>query len=366
MIDPSIVYFSKMFQAVPPLAQVARELSGTFVSSRRTTMRAAKRMYPDVDMARYSKYLGNLAKGNRLLRDSDVIVTGSPYRDFLKPYGAKKCTVFHGTYTLLSREALLRNSHFDLLCIIGPRMRSMIERYSGDLELKTVETGFLPFCEFPDRTETLRRKTLSELGLHPEQKTVLYTPSRRGVGSWEYAAENILLTSPPNMNLILRPHPSQGLTPRMADRKLISRLRVIAKKRGNAVIDLSDWPLASFLAVADLLISDANSPAEESMFYDIPLIFTETNRLGRATALENGKKHKLDQDHLDMRLSLFDAGVCVDAENELDFSSVVFEALEQGDQLSVKRMDYFKWVFGYRDRNANLRVADAIRTHLIK
>tara|TARA_R110000851_G_C13099132_1_gene567962 strand:+ start:104 stop:1075 length:972 start_codon:yes stop_codon:yes gene_type:complete len=322
-------------------------------------------MYPHMDTGRYSKYWGDLAKGNRLLRDSNVIVTGSPYRSFLEPYAAKKCTVFHGTYTLLSREALLRNSHFDLLCVIGPRMRSMIERYAGDLDLNTVETGFLPFCEFPDRTEALREKILSSLGMDPSQKTALYTPSRRGVGSWEHAAEKILLTSPTSMNLILRPHPSQGLTPRLADRKLISRLRKIAKSRGNAVIDLSDAPLSSFLAISDVVVSDANSPAEESLFYDIPLIFTETSRLGRSTVIENGKKYKLEQDHIDMRLSLFDAGICVDAESELDFYSCLTEALAEGSEHSARRMNYFKWVFGCRDRLADVRVAEAIKAHLL-
>lgn len=362
MADKKVVYFSKMFQAVPALAQVQSVLPGTFVSNRRSTLRAAKRIYSDMGMARYSKYMGSLFRGNRLLRDADVIVTGSPYKSFLAPYSAKKCTVFHGTYTLLSREALERNSHFDLLCVIGPRMRSMIERYAGDLDLNTVETGFLPFCEFPERTEGFRSGMLGRLGLNLDYKTLLYTPSRRGFGSWDSVAEKILLTAPQDMNLVLRPHPSQGLTPRLADRQSIQRLSSIAAKRGNAIIDLSDWPLSSYLAIADVLVSDANSPAEESMFYDIPLIFTETQSLGRKAVVENGRKAKLDQDHIDMRLSLFESGICVDADSRLDFSNVVSDAITSASLFSDKRENYARWVFGHRDRLANVRVSEAIRS----
>ncbi|WP_321348478.1 hypothetical protein [Halopseudomonas oceani] len=362
MTNQDVVYFSKMFQAVPALAQVERVLPGTFVSNRRSTLRAAKRIYPDLETARYSKYLGRFSRGNRMLQDAGVIVTGSPYKGFLAPYAAKKCTVFHGTYTLLSREALERNSHFDLLCIIGPRMRSMIERYAGDIDLNTVETGFLPFCEFPDRTESFRLEMLGRLGLNKQYKTLLYTPSRRGYGSWDSVAEQILMTAPREMNLILRPHPSQGLTPRRADKQSIQRLSSIARKRGNALIDLSDWPLSSYLAIADVLVSDANSPAEESMFYDIPLIFTETEALGRKAVVENGRKAKLDQDHIDMRLSLFESGVCVDAASALDFTSLVSDALTSCDVFAKKRDNYAKWVFGHRDRLANVRVVEAIKS----
>ena len=360
-----VVYFSKMFQAASHLAQVADVLPGTFVSSRRSTLKAVGNLYPRLDTAAYSKLFGNWRRGNRLLRDASVIVTGSPYRDFLAPYHAKKCTVFHGTYTMLSREALQKNSHFDLLCVIGPRMRSMIERYAGDLALNTVETGFLPFCEFPDRTPGFTAKTLAALGLDPARQTVLYTPSRRGVGSWELAAEMVLRTAPPHFNLILRPHPSQGLTPRSADRALSRRLVAQAAARGNALVDLSVQPLSAMLAISDVVVSDANSPAEESMFYDLPLVFLETDKLGRKAALANAQRQGLDQDHIDKRLSFFEAGICLEAQADSDFSQVLDEAISRNLEFSPRRQAYFSWVFGQRDKHANARVAAAIQTHLL-
>jgi len=86
MTADGVVYFSKMFQAVPHLAQVARVLPGTFVSSRTSTLRAFRHLYPELEVARYSKRFGFLVRGNRLLKDADAIVTGSPYGSFLKPY----------------------------------------------------------------------------------------------------------------------------------------------------------------------------------------------------------------------------------------------------------------------------------------
>lgn len=63
----NIVYFSKMFQAVPHLAQVEARLPGIFVSNRRTTLNAAQRLYPDLPTARYSRLMGRLTSGYRLL-----------------------------------------------------------------------------------------------------------------------------------------------------------------------------------------------------------------------------------------------------------------------------------------------------------
>src|SRR5690554_5665581 len=106
----NVVYYSRMFQAVPHLAQAFTELPGTFVTSRRSTLKAAQRLYPHMPAAKTSKFFGGLSRGNRALKNADVIVTGSPYKKVLEPFSAKKCNVFHGTYMMFSREALLSNA----------------------------------------------------------------------------------------------------------------------------------------------------------------------------------------------------------------------------------------------------------------
>lgn len=366
MSAPKVVYFSKMFQAVPHLAQVGAELPGVFVSSRRSTLNAAHSLYPQLDTARYSRYLGRLSRGNRILKSADVIVTGSPYGSFLAPYTrAKKCTVFHGTYMMLSRDALMRNSHFDLLCVIGPRMQGMIERFAPEVALNTVATGFLPFCEYPERSEAYRHAFLSGLGLDPTNQTIVYTPSRRGIGSWERVAEQLVRTAPLHFNLVLRPHPSQGLTSRPRDRASFKRVQALIDQRRNALLDLTTQSLPAVMAVADLVVSDANSPAEESLFYDLPQYFIETPEYSRDYVAELGQQENMHPDDLERLLGLYDCGVSESIDDGCDFSDSLDKAIEESANYAEQREAYFSWVFGLRDRNANQRVAEAIKTHLL-
>ncbi|WP_159661123.1 hypothetical protein [Alcanivorax xiamenensis] len=364
-----IVYFSKMFQAVPHLAQIARVLPGTFVSNRSSTLKVVRRQYPQLQSARYLKHLGPLGKGNRKLSGADVIVTGSPYREFLQPYAARKCTVFHGTYMFLSREALQANTHFDLLCIIGPRMQQMVERFADDIPVKAVRTGFLPFCEFPQRTEAHRHEVLTEMGLNPSQPTVVYTPSRRGIGSWDQAVEALLDTLATHYNLVLRPHPSQGVTPRSRDHALFRKLAARIEARPHCVLDLSRFALSTVLSVADLVISDANSPAEESLFYDVPQLFVETDTFSRDTLARQGEREGMHADDMARLLAIYDCGPSVhfggQHQGPHDFNATVEDALARAAQHRSAREHYFSWVFGERDRQANQRVAAAIRQHLL-
>lgn len=360
----STVYFSKMFQAVPHLAQVAQEHSGVFVSNRRSTLRVARQQYPEIDTAYFSKYLGSFSKGNRCLKKADVIVTGSPYRSFLAQYQAKKATVFHGTYMMLSRDALMLNAHFDLLCIIGPRMQTMIERFS-DVSLNTVQTGFLPFCEYPEQSASQKSATLSSLGLDSGRQTILYTPSRRGLGSWNLVAERLILTAPKHFNLVLRPHPSQSITSRRKDRESFARVQKLIAQRPGAFLDLGTRSLAELVSIADLVVSDANSPSEESMFYDVPQMFIETNSFSRDILRGLGVEESMHPEDLERLLTLYDCGPSHFFEADPDFSESLDRALADAPLYAEQRAVYFSWVFGKRDRFANQRVAQAIKHHLL-
>lgn len=360
-----VVYFSRMFQAVPHLAQVASQLPGTFVTTRSSTLKASRHLYPAMDSARFVRWLGPFSQGARLLKNADVIVTGSPYRSFLKNYGAKKCTVFHGTYMMLSKHALLANAHFDLLCVTGPRMQQMIQRFAPEISLNTVTTGFLPFCEFPDASLEQRQQTLSQLKLDPDLKTVLFTPSRRGEGSWDLVAEQLVKTAPARFNLVLRPHPSQSLTPRRADRASFRRVIQLAAARPNTLVDLTSHPLSSLLSVADLLISDANSPSEESLFYDVPHLFIETDLFNADVLRAMAKKEAMHEDDTAQLLTLFECGLRQYVDGPMDYADLIERAIQESTHYAKQRASYFSWVFGERDKSANRRVAQAITTHLL-
>src|SRR5690606_2367954 len=322
----STVYFSKMFQAVPHLSQVAAEIPGTFVTTRRSTLQAVRRLYPDMSTAYLSKYLGPFSAGSRHLKGASVIVTGSPYRNFLKPYAAKKATVFHGTYMMLSRDALMQNTHFDLLCTIGPRMQDMIGRFP-EVSVNSVQTGFLPFCEYPEQSPEQRNEVLTKMGLAPEKKTVVYTPSRRGLGSWNQIAARLVLTAPRHFNLILRPHPSQALTSRRKDRDSFTKVKKLITQRPGAYLDLGTQPLAELVSVADLVVSDANSPSEESMFYDVPQMFIETNSYSRDHLRDIGTKESMHPEDLERLLTLYDCGPSHFIQAEPSFRDLLDQAV---------------------------------------
>lgn len=356
----NIVYFSKMFQAVPHLAQIGKVLPGEFVTTRRSTIGAFRRLYPELDCALAPRLLGPFSKGRKLLNKADIIVTGSPYRSILKDYTAKKVTVFHGTYMMLSRAALLSNTHFDLLCAIGPRMQQMMSRWPESEQLNVVQTGFLPFCQFPEQSSQQRTAVLTAMGLSPDSKTIVYTPSRRGVGSWNQVAKQLVLTAPKEFNLVLRPHPSQALTPRSADKKSFLEVATLARARPGAYVDLSVQPLSDVLSVADLVVSDANSPSEESMFYDVPQLFIETADYSKDHVYETGVREEMHLADLEQLLTLYDCGPRIFVNGELDFSEKIISALNDSESYCCQRRDYFSWVFGERDRQAHHRVATAI------
>ena len=358
-----VVYYSRMFQTVPHLAQVCAELPGTFVTSRNSTLKAARRLYPEMPAAKTSKFFGGLCRANRAMKNAHVIVTGSPYKNVLAPFSAKKCNVFHGTYMMFSREALLANAHYDLLCVTGPRMQQMIERYADEIPVNTAQTGFLPFAEFPVKSDAFTLSTLEKLNLNPEYKTVLYTPSRRGIGSWNCAAEQLIRTLPKHFNLILRPHPSQAITPRRKDKGSFNKVKKMAEIRGNTIVDLTSLPLSHLQCITDLLISDANSPAEESLFYDVPQLFIETDELSRDYMAKLAKKEKMHKEDTEKLLTLYGIGNSVFLKDGFfDFSNIVEESLLNSDSFIEKREEYFSWVFGSRDRRAGEKVAKQIYT----
>lgn len=362
-----IVYFSKMFQAVPHLAQIAQILPGVFVSSRHSTLKATRKLYPQLQQSHYSKWLKSFSQGYKLLNTADVIVTGAPYKTFLTPFNAKKCMVFHGTYMLLSKKAFAANSHFDLLCTIGPRMQQMMGRFSDEIHVKSVATGFLPFCEFPEQSTLQRESFLLSLGLSPDKKTILFTPSRRGVGSWDFLAEFLAKKTSTEYNLILRPHPSQALTSRVKDRKSFRRVAILTKSRPHALLDLTSQPLSALLSVADLVISDANSPAEESLYYDVAQLFIETPVFSREVIAKMGRDEDMHKDDIEQLMTLYECGPSQFVKEEnTNISSSIEKAIIYKNNFEHHRSSYFSWVFGNRDRSANTRVANAINEILFK
>lgn len=363
MSDSPYAYFSKMFQAVAPLMEVQKHAGGVFVSSRNSTISAAKKLYPDVEMAKYCSWFTRLSQGYKALDHASVIVTGAAGRNILSQFSAKSCMVFHGTYTYLSKDKLKLNTHYDLLAIIGPRMRRTVDRCRDELGLNTVEIGYLPFGSFPEKAEALKASNFRDLGLNPDKKTIVYMPGGKPYGSWMAMAEKIVLETPKEFNLILRPHPSQGLTSRHDDRQSFKRVSALAKLRSDTLLDLSLCTLSQLFSIADLMITDGTSPAEESLFYDVPQMFIKSP-LWSKDIIRDIHGEAMYADDLEQILTLFECGITYDTESLPPYASAVYEASNMAESFRKQRNEYFSWVFGEGDRQAGTRAHAAIKNLL--
>lgn len=354
-------YFSKMFQAVPQLMEVQKHAGGTFVSSRKSTLDAVRRLYPEAPVSRYWGWFSRYSPGYRALGAARAIVTGTPGgQELLSQFEAKRCMVFHGTFMFLSQPELRRMAHFDLLCTIGPRMQRTVERCQGELGLNTVDAGYLPFDAFPQQNIESRVAHLQRLGLDPQRPTVVYMPWGKPYGSWLHVAERIARETPAAYNLILRPHPSQGLTSRRSDRDSFKRVEALCRARGNTLLDINAQPLPLLFSLADLMVTDGTSPAEESLFYDVPQLFIETPNWKRDVIHGYAQKEAMHEEDWQGYLGLFECGPTYRSWEDRPFAAAVEEALAIADSLRAQREAYFAWVFGQRDRQAGARVHQAL------
>jgi hypothetical protein len=355
----SIVYFTKGFQPMPALYQLYQRLGGHFVTTRRSTSRAIERAYSDVKAESLRGILSPFAKGKNLLEQADLVVTGNPYKKLLGPYKAKKYNVFHGTYTYLGRRDLLVMSHFDCLCVIGPRMREAIA-LSG-LEVKFEIAGYLPFMEYPERCDNVRNQVLSGMGLNPDQPTVLYVPTGKPWGSWDWLSFRLVEEAPSNFNLILRPHPSHSVTSRLHDTWQFNKLKSIARKRGRTVIDLAGNRLSSLYAAVDLVISDGTSTAEESLYYDLPQIIVESPFFSRKHVEQRMCAQEMPQHYIDHLVELYDCGTILTPHSK-HLAAILETAISDASRYAVCRNRYFKWVFGERSLAPQHQFIESLRS----
>ena len=350
-----------MYQAIPSLVSVQRELDGLFVCGRSSTVRYFKKEYPELGFARFNKRFKRFSAGHQALLKAECIVTGSPYKSLLSPYSAKKLMVFHGTYAGLSAEAVQGLQHFDHLFLIGERMERMLLRHQKDKAFSYTKTGFIPFSQFPEKNALNRQRVLEALGLDASLKTVVFCPSRRGVGSWELCAEDLLRELPSEYNLIMRPHPSQSMNLRWHEKSSMKALQVAAKERGNTVIDMVDIALPDVLMVADLFISDANSPSEEVLFYNTPQLLTGLGNSAYANIEQSLIDRGMGAEDITEALQVFDCAPVYADEGYGGWAEAVTEVLSAQIAYADKREACFHSIFGQRDQQAGKRVANIIQ-----
>jgi len=239
-------------------------------------------------------------------------------------------------------------------------MEQQLLRHNHKYNIPYSVTGFLPFALFPEKTQESRHDILRKLELNPDKKTIVYTPSKASVGTWLYAAEDIARQTPPDFNLVLRPHPNQALNGSKKDKASFRRVASILRDRPNGVIDLSVCSLPELECVADLMITDANSPAEESLFYDCAQLFSDAFLSSREEFYKRFKEWGIHDEDTEGYMQLFDCGPQFHADDFKDWGKAINEAIEYKGTYASARAECFKYIFGERDRHASARVAKHI------
>ena len=340
-----ISYFSKMYQAVPSLIGLQASLGGTFVTTRPATLRAIRRVHPQAPVQLMRQWWPSLYQGYQTLMQSDLVVTGSPNNGILKQFPAKKAMVFHGTFAPLSVDEIRRMAHFDYLCTIGPRMQAIVEQ--AGMQDKVIETGYLPFLQYPVRNLTQRASFLQSLHMDPALPLVLYLPAGRPIGSWEFLAQALVQQLPAQQyNLLLRPHPSHAVTARRSDRANFKRLQQLSANRPNTLLDLTTQDIAMLYACADLIISDGTSPAEESLYYDTPQLLVESPLYGYTRARQILADKHIDAAHQSRVLTVYEIGPSMHVHTPSLLKEVA-QALATQSQYAAARTGYFEFVFGH-------------------
>ena len=339
-----VVYFTKQYQAVPALMPLYDRLDGAFVSTRSATLKTIQRNYPEVKSTKFTEKLSRFSKGYHKLREASVIVTGSPNQEILQPLNAKQYMVFHGTYAFMSQRDVDAIYHFDHLCVIGPRMAEYLDGKGFDE--KIIHSGYLPFMDFPVRDEVKRAAFLESIGLDPNHKTILYLPRGKPNGSWHLMAEKLIRETPPEFNVILRPHPNQSVSVRLKDKIGYIPLMRLSKKRGNALIDRTSCQLSTLFSIADVVVTDGASSPEEAMFYDVPLVFVESAATSAET-LAKKMKGNFSESYIQKLLTIYECGSSITPDTSSIGNSMI-DALESTEKYKKQREQYFKWVFGER------------------
>lgn len=331
-----------MFQAVPSLFPIYEKLGGTFVVPRNSTVRAIRSVYKDVSIVGGINLTPFVNPSYKILEKADLIITGAPYKNVLRPFHGKKYMVFHGTYAYMGLTEYKRISHFDLICAIGPRMMDALKAAgAGD---KVIVSGYLPFINFPSRDKVNKENFLNLLRLDKSKKTIAYLPWGDPYGSWNLFARKLIEETPSSFNLILRPHPSQGLSMRFSDLLEFMHIKKLVSRRENTFLDLSTQSLSSIYANVDMIISDGTSPAEESLFYDIPQIIIESKRFSRKNVEERLINEGLTNKHINNILRLYSCGDIITPEVN-NFQKILNEAFMKSDKYKSNRNNYFEYVF---------------------
>ena len=152
------------------------------------------------------------------------------------------------------------------------------------------------------------------------------------------------------------------MTTRLKDTVSFLKLQHLIRKRGGAYLDITAQKLAFLYAHGDVVVSDGTSPAEESLYYDLPQIFVETPVYSQSKAQQVLVDKKIASNHIKKVMQIYDCGMTLNVETS-NINQVIEQSLVDSDAFSVPRQAYFNYVFGARDCAAQQNLIASLRQY---
>ena len=256
--------------------------------------------------------------------------------------------IFHGV-SFRNRGVREENLVYDRFFVVGPYMQRLFEdtRMLDRGDERAVPIGFPKTDPLVDGTLD-RDALLARHGFDGSRPVILYAPTGGAHNSLETMGEAMLraLSAADRYDILVKPHDH----PKNAAVDWFERLAPLRSRHLRVVHDMDVVPL---LYLADLLITDASSVANEFALLDRPMIFLDVPRL-----LDEARAAGAN---LDLQTWGRRGGTLVESPDEI--VSAVSESLDDPGRLSPMRRAIAEDVFFNPGRAAETAMT-WLRRHL--
>ena len=277
----------------------------------------------------------------------DIVITGDTLRDAPEYGRTLLCFLNHGTgiKNILYRElARVPDDKYQIFVEGQHRVNSLND--SGRLGRNEVHLVGLPKLDyyFQGRFSD-REKLLSQLGLDPSKKTVVYAPTYKPTSM--YRIKDDLFEQTRDYNLIIKLHPYSWMGKYAPHRQHRIYERRVKKYPHAVLLPFEEYNIVPYYAAADTLISEASSTVFD---------FLALNKFGIVFDLPCDDLNHSDGEpmlEIDNREFLKGAFVHIDAGNQIQ--SAIEQAFNPTDEMKAKADEYRASLFYGLDGRASER-----------
>jgi CDP-glycerol glycerophosphotransferase (TagB/SpsB family) len=212
------------------------------------------------------------------------------------------------------------------------------------------------FCKLdPIINNNIDQFSLESLGLDPNKKTLLYAPTFYP-SSIECFAKN-WPKEYSQYNILLKPH--YFSLSKSAYKKQRKLLEYWSQFDNVYLAKVEDYSLVPFMAIADLLISDASSALFEFAALNKPVIWCDFLKLrwSYRGIFSYRFKKRMDQDYGEY------GEIAVHASHYKKLASLVKQQINEPNELESIRLAYAEKLAGIIDGKASARIIDYLRAH---